>query len=77
MKLNFWPFRKKQKIVVDGKFQEGQLVYFLHREERIVGYVYNVYAGEDGGVLYDVQVGGQCPYIRYGLKEEDVHLQKQ
>lgn len=75
MKLNFWPFGKKQKAVVTGKYQEGDLVYYVRRGERTVGYIYNIYADADGTVLYDVQVGGQCPYIWHGLKEDEIHIQ--
>ena len=67
-----WKFWKKEKEVpVEGaKFKDGDLIYFRRRGERTVGYVCKVYYGENHEILYDVQVGGQCPYYQYGLPED-------
>ena len=74
----WWLFKKKEKVlpVPDSKFVPGDRVYFKHRGDRTTGHIYRVYAGENGEVLYDVQVGGQCPYFLYGMKEELLNLQK-
>ena len=70
-------FKKKEKGPVevnDGVFKKDDLVYFQHRGDRTYGHIRRAYRGEDGNTLYDVQVGGQCPYILYGKREEDLHL---
>ena len=72
----FWPFKKKKKIeeVTDGKFKRNDFVYFQHRGDRTFGYVVKAYKAEDGSTVYDIQVGGQCPYFLYGKKEDDLHI---
>jgi len=67
----WWPFKKKTpEPVIESKFQPGDRVYFKHRGDRTYGRIYRVFAGKDGEVLYDIQVGGQCPYFLYEMKEE-------
>ena len=71
----WWPFKKKTKEpepVTGSKFLPGDDVYFKHRGDRTYGRICRVYSGECGEILYDVQVGGQCPYFLYGKKEEDL-----
>ena len=72
----WWPFKKKEtkKPASDSRFQFGDPVYFKHRGDRTVGRIYDVYAAEDGSVLYEVQVGGQCPYVLHDMKEEELTL---
>lgn len=77
----WWPFHKKKESepepVTGAKFLPGEDVYFKHRGDRTYGRIYRVYTGENGEILYDVQVGGQCPYFLYGMKEEALnHHQK-
>lgn len=73
----WWPFKKKEpEPVISAKFQAGDRVWFRHRGDRTTGHVYRVFAGENGEALYDVQVGGQCPYFLYGKKEEELNFQK-
>ena len=71
-----WPFGKKKEKeypVDNSLFAAGHRVYFVHRGDRTYGKVSRVYKKEDDIVLYDIQVGGQCPYFRYGMKEEELH----
>lgn len=73
----FGLFKRKKKEpeeIYDGLFRKGDLVYFRHRGDRTYGHIRRAYRSEEGETLYDVQVGGQCPYILYGKKEEDLHL---
>ena len=72
----WWPFKKKEtkKPAPESKFHFGDPVYFKHRGDRTVGRIYDVYAAEDGSVLYEVQVGGQCPYVLHDMKEEELTL---
>ncbi len=65
--------RKKETAVQGAKFQVGDFIYFYRRGERTRGYISKVYYGNDREILYEVQVGGQCPYYWPDLKEEDIH----
>jgi len=68
--------KKGNPIKVDGKYRVGDRVYFFHRGDRTTGDIYKVYGDSDGNPIYDVQVGGQCPSFRYGMKEAELYLQK-
>ena len=59
-----------------GKYRVGDCVWFFHRGDRTTGNIYKVYGDEDGNPVYDVQVGGQCPSFRYGMKETELYLKK-
>ena len=67
-------FRKKKKIVIDTKFKVGDRVRFRYRNELYFGWIYVVYPKEEGQSIYDVQIGGQCPMIIQGRKEEELTL---
>lgn len=63
-------FRRREKI--NSKFVKGEMVSFHFRDDLVFGYVYCIKLNKDGSIIYDVQLGGQCPAIIYGLKEEDL-----
>lgn len=70
-------FKKKKqqpKAVINSKFKMGDFVSFHYRGELMFGYIYEIYATDDGKVLYDVQIGGQCPAVLYKLEEETLRL---
>ena len=69
-------FKKKKKIVVETKFHEGDPVRFRRRDELYFGWIYAIYPQESGSTMYDVQVGGQCPMVLKGLKEEELTLRE-
>ena len=64
-------FKRKPKKVIESKFHDGEYVRFRYRGELTTGWIYNIYENE-GGVIYDIQIGGQCPAILYGFKEEQL-----
>lgn len=71
----FWK-KKKAKIVIDSKYQIGDFVLFKNKkDEATSGYIYNV--KQDGtGVIYDIQIGGECPAILADIPEEKVIKKK-
>lgn len=66
--------RKKNKDLPNAKFKITQMVRFRYRDELTFGFIYNVKEADDGTILYDVQVAGQCPWFVYNLKEDDLHI---
>ena len=70
-------FKKKKKVEVVTKFKIGDPVRFRRRGELTFGWIYNVYPKDDGTAIYDVQVGGQCPAIIEGIKEEELTLREE
>ena len=65
-------FRKKVKVEVNGKYQLGESVRFKYRGEVCPGYIYRVYLDNNDNVVYDVQIGGECPTIIVNIKEEEI-----
>ena len=68
-------FRKKQKIV--SKFSDGDYVRFKYRGELTFGWVYKIYTDKEGNVMYDIQIGGQCPAVLYGFQENQLTLMEE
>lgn len=70
-------FKKKKKITITGnRFKLGQLVSFKYRDEVNPGIIYQVKLDKDNKIIYDVQIGGECPAIIYNVKEEDIFLRR-
>ena len=71
-----WPFKKKkQEKVIDSKFKKGEFVRFPFHGELTYGYIWEI-KEVDGKVIYDIQVGAQCPWIAPDIPEEIVKLHK-
>ena len=67
-------FKKKKKEEtpeINSKYQLGEMVRFRYKGEISPGYIYAVHQKEDG-LYYDIQIGGECPTVIYGVKEETV-----
>lgn len=63
--------KKKEEIVVGNKYRVGEGVSFKHRDDFIPGTVIKVHKLNEE-IVYDVQVGGECPYIRENIAEKDI-----
>ena len=65
--------KKKEEEVLHSKYCVGQRVGYIGRDFiSTPGVVYRVYKGPTGETLYDVQVGGECPYVKRGLREDEI-----
>ena len=69
-------FKRKKKISIESKYIKGDTVNFKHHGELTFGIICNVKANEEGTVLYDIQIGGECPSIIYNVKEDIVRPAK-
>ncbi len=71
-----WPFKKKAKNDTPpftGKYAVGDDVGIITRDLfSIPGRVIKAYYDEKGIARYDVSVGGECPYVKEKLTEEDL-----
>ena len=70
-KIRKQPYISSSTVV--GKYKIGEFVHFRYRDELYFGYVSYIYKRE-GGTYYDIQVGGQCPAIIRGIKEETLFI---
>ena len=70
-------FKKKKKVVIsNNKYTVGQMVNFKYRGDVSPGMIYRVKLDNEDHVIYDVQVGGECPAVMTNVKEEDIFLRR-
>ena len=70
-------FKKKKKEIIPSLYKIGDAVQFKDRYgDMCVGYVYNIYKNSEGKIIYDVQIGGECPVVLNGYKEEELRLKR-
>jgi hypothetical protein len=65
--------KSKAAAEENAKFKIGQFVHFRYRDELYFGYVNWIHSTGEGRI-YDIQVGGQCPAIIRGVKEEIIFI---
>lgn len=63
--------KKKKKYPEEAKYKLGDFVNFRYRDELYFGYIYGAKIKDDK-IIYDIQIGGQCPAVIYDYKEEDI-----
>ena len=67
----FW--KKKPAIQIDSKYKEGDFVMFKNNRGEVTnGYIYKIYLSSSGDILYDIQVGGECPAVLKEIPENRV-----
>ena len=67
----------KPKIEENTTYKMGQFVHFRYRDELYFGYVNWIYKGLNNEILYDIQVGGQCPAIIKGISEKTMFIMEE
>lgn len=68
-------FKKKTKIEINSKYKLGQKVFFKYKGDVTAAYIYSVKETEDG-IIYSLQIGGECPAIIENIKENNIFLMK-
>ncbi len=68
--------KKKGEPITGNKYALEQFVRFRYRGELSHGYIYAIKKSEDGHIIYDIQIGGECPAIIRGIGEEDIVKEK-
>ena len=71
-------FKKKKKKVINfsHRFNVGDAVNYRYKDELNPGIIYDINLTEDNKVIYDIQIGGECPVIVYGIEEEKIFLRR-
>ena len=67
----------KSNIETNTTYKMGQFVHFRYRDELYFGYVNWIYTGTNNEILYDIQVGGQCPAIIKGIREDTIFIMEE
>ena len=68
---------QKSSIETNTTYKMGQFVHFRYRDELYFGYVNWIYRGTNNEILYDIQVGGQCPAIIKGIREDAIFIMEE
>ena len=68
--------RKKKEVITNNKFQIGEWIRFSYKGEVNPGVIYDMHLDEDGNVIYDVKIGGECPIVISNIKEEKIIKKK-
>lgn len=63
-------FKKKKKEVIVGLYKKGDNINFPFKNEMTPGIIYDIKKDEEGEIIYDIQIGGECPAIIRGIKEK-------
>lgn len=72
----FFKKKKANKPVINSQFKVGDPVRFRHKDELTFGWIYEIKLGPNGKVIYDIQVGGQCPAVLKDIPEEILKLRE-
>lgn len=62
--------KKKEQIQITSKFKINDYVDFFYKDDVYFGHVSNIYLDDNGLVLYDIDIAGQCPTTFTKIKEE-------
>ena len=75
-----WPFKKKkikEEYIEGSKFKVGDTVRFRYKDELTFGTIWHVRKDINQNIVYDIQVGGQCPWMAEGIYESIIHPYEQ
>lgn len=65
-------FKKNKPDTSIAKYKKGDLVNFRYRGELCFAFIYEIFVDKENNVSYTLQLGGQCPALLHGWKEEDI-----
>ena len=68
--------KKKPKIEINSKFKMGEAISFFYKGDLKFGFVHNIKLSSEGKVIYDIQIGGECPAIINDVREIDLIKEK-
>ena len=65
-------FKKvKKRVIENNKYNIGDTVSFRIKGDLKVGMIREIYQDDNDIISYDINVGGECPYIVI-IKEEEI-----
>ena len=72
----WWKRKEKKQKQFPHSYKVGQRVNFKYRDDVVTGYIEKASLNKEGHVIYDIQIGGECPAIIYGVLEENIFTTK-
>ena len=68
-----WLKKQKKPDMIDSRFKIDDFVLFKdHKNDATQGTIYSIKLLEDGQIMYDIQVGGECPKVIKDIPENKV-----
>lgn len=64
--------KKEPEIQIDSEYKVGEIIKFKYRDDLAVGHVYRVKLDENNHIVYDIQLGGECPSFVYKVDSDKV-----
>ena len=69
----FFKKKKNNKRQPDEYLYEiGSIIRFKYRGDVTNAYVYDVYLNDEDQIVYDLQIGGECPVVIKGILETSI-----
>jgi hypothetical protein len=68
----FFKKKKIKEITINTKYKLGEEVRFIYENESYIGRIVFVRIVNDNA-LYDICVGGECPWTAININEADIH----
>ena len=64
--------KKKSEVILNSTYKKGQKVSFKRRDDVDPGIIFEVRKNSYGEIIYDIQIGGECPAIIKDVNEKDI-----
>ncbi len=74
--MSIFKKRKKEKIIINSKYQIGDHVHFRYKDEVRPGHIYDIRLNKADEVVYDIQIGGECPVVIENIPENKIFVIK-
>lgn len=72
-----WFKKKKKKIInFSHRFNVGDVINYRYKDELNPGIIYGINLNEKNEVVYDIQIGGECPVVIHDIKEDMIYLRR-
>ena len=68
--------KRKEEKEYTHLYNLGDQVKFKYRGEVTTGYIYAFSLNQEGLVIYDIQIGGECPAAIHDIPEEKIFVIK-
>ena len=55
--------KSKKRVIENNKFNIGDTVSFRYKDDLKIGIIREIYQDDNDIISYDINIGGECPYI--------------
>ena len=55
--------KSKKRVIENNKYNVGENVSFRYKDDLKIGLIREIYQDDNDIISYDINVGGECPYV--------------